>query len=199
MKKIVVIGNAADVIEKKRGSFLDSYFDEIIVINKTVFNLETHKEYIGTPTMWCCCGWKTTTSTDRIFDPPDTDKKRIYGILKNSKIKRVLFNHTLVNNEIKMVEDIPKNISIESIVDYKLDGYLYHSAGLQSILYAIAKGYEVYYFGIDSYRKSHHYYQEEMPEDVYSILHTQSNYVRENYEIKKLIKEGKLKHIDTVC
>ena len=38
MKKMVVIGNAADVVEKKRGSFLNSYFDEIVIINKTIFN-----------------------------------------------------------------------------------------------------------------------------------------------------------------
>ncbi len=198
MKKMVVIGNAADVIEQKRGSFLNDYFDEILIINKTIFNLESHKDYIGTPTLWCCCGWHGLNEEAEIFDPTEEKKKTIYNILKDSSISKVLFN-CILNKDIKIVENIPDNITIESITDYKLSNYLYHSAGLQSILYGIAQGYKVYYFGIDSYRKSHHYYKESMPEDVFLTLHTQSNYIKENYEIKKLIREGKLTHIDAVC
>jgi hypothetical protein len=195
---MVVIGNAADVVEQKRGSFLNDYFDEILIINKTIFNLESHKDYIGTPTLWCCCGWDSTKEEDKIFDPTEQDKEGIYNILKHSNIKKALFNCTL-NKDLNLLKKIPANIVIESITDYKLANYSYHSAGLQSILYGIAQGYKVYYLGIDSYRKSHHYYTETMPENVFLTLHTQSNYIKENYEIKKLIKDRKLTHIDTIC
>ena len=95
MKKMVVIGNAADVVEKKRGSFLNSYFDEIVIINKTIFNLETHKDYIGIPTIWSCCGWHGNTDTNKIFDPLEHDKKLLCGIIKHSSIRKVLLNQVI--------------------------------------------------------------------------------------------------------
>lgn len=206
MKKMVVIGNAADVVEKKRGSFLNSYFDEIVIINKTIFNLETHKDYIGIPTIWSCCGWTGIAEPDKIFDPSEQDKKLVVDIIKHSSIKKVLLNHVIDHPDQALVLDsdgltwlTPVDIKIESMTDYKLNNYPYHSTGLISILYGIAQGYDVYYFGFDSYRKSHHYYQEIMPSNVYTLLHSQSNYLRENMEIKKLVKEGKLTHINTIC
>ena len=194
MKKVVIIGTAVDVTAVKRGDFLTKNFDEIVILNKSIFHLQTHKEYIGTPTIWGCCGWY---SSDPIFDPSVKDQEVIESILQGSNIKEVW-----LNTPTNIVKDfnfkIPNTIEYTSICEPKIKGHSYHSLGLQSILYSIERGYNTYYLGIDSYRKSHHYYEEDMPSDILDTVHLQSHYMKESRIIKELIKEGKLNHINTL-
>ena len=195
MKKIVIIGTSSDVIAKKRGKFFDKYFDDILICNKSIFHLKTHKDYLGTPTIWGNCGW-SNKDRDEVFDPDENKCDNIYAILDEHKIKKVWLNHSMSN--LKLSYNIPENIEVTSICSDKYEGFTYHSLGLQSIVYSLLQNYRVYYCGIDSYRKSHHYYKEKMPANVFSLLHTQSNYIKENKIIKSLIAEGKLTHVDTI-
>ena len=51
MSKILVIGNGLDVLDAKRGAFIDEYFDDVLIIKYAVLFLDEFKEYIGTPTI----------------------------------------------------------------------------------------------------------------------------------------------------
>lgn len=193
MKKIVIIGTSSDVISRKRGEFINSFFDEIVVCNKSILHLESHKEYLGIPTIWGNCGW-SNKKKDVIFDPNKKQLKSVEKALLNSTIKSIWMNSTFDDLNYK----IPANIKIDNICKIKYNNLNYHSLGLQCIIHALELGYKVYYFGIDSYRKSHHYYQEIMPKNIFNKLHAQSNYIKENQIIQELISLEKLIHVDAV-
>lgn len=193
MKKIIIIGTSADVTLRKRGDFINSFFDEIMICNKSLFHLQSHKDYLGSPTIWGNCGW-SDANKNVIFDPDKTQVDSVKDILSNSTINSVWMNSVINDINYK----IPDNVKVEVICKIKYNNLNYHSLGLQSIIYALSLGYEVYYFGIDSYRKSHHYYEEYMPKNIFSTLHTKSNYIKENQIIKELTLSKKLTHIDNV-
>jgi hypothetical protein len=193
MKKIVIIGTSSDVILKKRGEFINCFFDDIVICNKSILHLESHKDYLGHPTIWGNCGW-SNENKNVVFDPDRNQLNLVENTLLNSTVNSIWMNSSFNNINYK----IPTNIKVDIICKTKYNNLNYHSLGLQSIIYAITLGYEVYYFGIDSYRKSHHYYEEYMPKNVFTTLHTQSNYIKENQIIQQLILSKKLTHIDTV-
>jgi len=193
MKKIVIIGTSNDVISKKRGDFINSFFDEIVICNRSILHLDSHKDYLGCPTIWGNCGW-SNENKDVVFDPNANQLNLVETALSNSTVNRIWMNSEIHNLNYK----IPDNMKVEIICKTKYKNLNYHSLGLQSILYSILLGYEVYYFGIDSYRKSHHYYEEYMPKNAFVKLHTQSNYIKENQIIQELIMHKKLIHIDKI-
>lgn len=224
MKKVVVIGGGIDVTSKQRGEFLNNTFDEIIIMKRSIYHLESYKEYIGIPTIWVNGGrewrkydWITSEVEERLLWREKYDKNinitlqhKAYDILAESKIKEVWLNYLDRADHYPFTP--PNNINIKCISglkDIHKEATYFCSVGLQTIAYAIKQGYEVYYFGIDSFLKGHHYYPESTytfispesldPQDVMDYNHKCSNYLREYKEIKKLIKEGKLKHIDTIC
>lgn len=224
MKKIVIIGGGMDVVSKQRGSFLDSNFDEIIIMKRSIYHLDDYKDYLGTPTIWVNGGrewrkynWITSELEERLKWQEMYNKEininlqhKSYEILAGSKIKEVWLNYLDREDHYPFIP--PSNIKITYISGLKnihKDSTYFCSVGLQTIMYAIAQGYDVYYFGIDSFRKGHHYYPETTytfvspesldPKDVMDYNHKCSNYLREHKEIKNLIKLGKLKHIDTIC
>lgn len=222
-KKVVVIGGGVDVTAKKRGEFIDNNFEEVIIMKRSIFHLESYKDYLGTPTIWVNGGrewrkynWITSALEERLKWREMYDKEinfklqnMIYNILEKSSIKEVWLNYLERDDHYPFSP--PSNITKKFISDIRTEGtdYTYFSSvGLQTILYAIKQGYEVYYFGIDSFRKGHHYYPESTytfmsPEsldinDIYDYNHKCSNYLKEHREIKKLIEQKKLTHIDTV-
>lgn len=224
MKKVVVIGCGMDVTTKKRGSFITDNFDEVIVMKRSIFHLESHSEYIGTPTIWVNGGrewrkydWITSKIEEKLKWREIYDKninfnlqQKIYNILDKSNIREVWLNYLERDDHYSFTphNNIPiKNISMN--LRDRSDSTYFCSTGMQTIIYAINSGYDVYYFGVDSFRKGHHYYPECTsvfmdPEtlntdDIYDYNHKCSNYLKENREIKKLIDQGRLKHIDTVC
>jgi len=189
-KKILIVGTAGDVIDKRRGEKINQYFDDILICNKSIFHIDEYSKYFGTPTIWGTCGWY---NNDEIFDPTCEEKSKIYDIIIKNNISRVWCNSLKNINDLDF--EIPDNVQYDNIV-YPYKPNQYHSLGLQSILYAIKQKYsEICYLGIDSYRKSHHYYKEHMPSNVMTDVHSQSNYLYESKIIKILKKENKLFHI----
>lgn len=223
MKKVIIIGGGMDVTSKERGDFIDKTFDEVIIMKRSIYHLETHKKYLGTPSIWVNGGrewrtynWITSEVEEKLKWRESYDKtvnstlqQTIYNILSNSTIQEVWLNY--IDRGDHSTFTPPNNITVKyisEIENIREDSTYFCSVGLQTIIYAINRGYDVYYFGIDSFRKGHHYYKESTftfqspesldPEDVMDYNHKCSNYLREHREIKKLIHEGKLKHIDTI-
>lgn len=221
---MVVIGCGVDVTAKKRGEFINSNFDEIVVMKRSIFHLESHSEYLGTPTIWVNGGrewrkynWITSSVEEKLKWREMYDKninltlqQKIYNILDRSSIKEIWLNYLERGDHHEFLSPkhiIKKNIS-NNLFD-RSDSTYFCSTGLQTIIYAINSGYDVYYFGMDSFRKGHHYYPECTSmfmdpqtldvNDIYDYNHKCSNYLKENREIKKLIKQERLKHIDTIC
>ena len=193
-KKMVIIGTGGDVIEKERGEFLNDNFNEIVIMNQSIFKMNDYKRYLGDPTIWACCGWP---NSDPIFDPTLEEQSKIHDIIAESKIHETWYNTVCDSSLFNFT--VPPYVKTHKISNYKLDNHSYHSLGLQSLLYAVTLDYELYYFGIDSYRKSYHFYKnDDKPEDMRRIALEASCYLAENRIIKKLIADEKLKHIDTL-
>lgn len=193
-KKMAIIGTGGDVIEKERGEFLNANFNEIVIMNQSIFKIHNYKKYLGDPTIWACCGWY---NSDPIFDPTLEEQSQIHDIILKSKIHEVWYNTSTDPTTFNFT--IPSHIKNISISGYRMNNYPYHSLGLQSILYALTLNYDLYYFGIDSYRKSYHFYEKENEtQDIRKMAYELSGYSSENRIIKNLIAEGKLKHIDTL-
>lgn len=193
-KKMVIIGTGGDVIEKKRGEFLNSNFDEIVIMNQAIFKMNKYECYLGNPTIWACCGWY---NSDPVFDPSLEEQKNIHDIIAKSKIRETWYN--TVYDSALFNFTVPSYVNSIKISNYKLNNHSNHSLGMQSLLYALTLDYELYYFGIDSYRKSYHFYKnDDKPEDMAKIAYEHWNYLSENRIIKDLILNSKLKHIDTL-
>jgi len=211
--KILIIGNGVDVTKCERGEFIEATFDDVLICNKTLFNLSSHRKYIGNPNIWGTCGWSSPKDIkdnetlledlpawgarhSKLFDPIDEHKLLVHDILKHSNIREVWCNSNENRNELDF--EIPENIEFHNIVNPILPGKQHHSLGLQSLVRAMEMYSEVYYMGIDSYRKGHHYYDESMPENVMTMIHAQGDYLTESMLIKKLVNENKIKHIDDI-
>jgi len=193
-KKMAIIGTGGDVIEKERGEFLNENFNEIVIMNQSIFKMNDYNRYLGDPTIWACCGWY---NSDPIFDPTLEEQSKIHDIIAQSKIHETWYNTVYDSSLFNFT--VPPYIKTRKISNYKLDNHSYHSLGLQSLLYAVTADYELYYFGIDSYRKSYHFYKnDDKPENMGKIALEHSCYLAENRIIKKLIADEKLKHIDTL-
>ena len=208
-RKILIIGNGPDVISKKRGKFIDKYFDDVLICNQCLFKLESHKEYLGTPTIWGTCGWtkRDTVLTDSdkqsmVFDPTKELLDKTYDCLVNSSIQDIWINQDYrIMSTAKLEHKIPKHIPIQAISNgYNVEKYGkdHHSLGLQSIVHSFDLYEKVYYMGIDSYTKGHHWYQEKNRNDTMFLIHGLTDYFTERMIMKDLIKENKVIHIDEV-
>lgn len=190
-KKILLIGTSNGVIDRKRPD-LNKIFDEIVIMNRSIFHLESHVEYFGTPTIWANCGWDKKNS---ILNPSPERLSKIYDILDNSNIKNIWLNSMIGVSEIAY--KIPNKIKVSSICGIKYKNFPYHSLGLQSLIWCVNNPiYDTYFLGMDSYRKSTHYYEEEFVEITPSQLRSGCNYIKENIIIQELISEGKIKRYE---
>jgi hypothetical protein len=210
-RKILIIGNGPDVITKKRGKFIDKYFDDVLICNQSLFKLESHKEYLGNPTIWGTCGWtKVFENTDltysektsMLFDPSKELKDTIYDCLINSSIQDIWINqNSEIMSTVEFDFEIPEHIPTQGISNgYNIEiyGKEYHSLGLQSIIHSFDLYEKVYYMGIDSYTKGHHWYQEEELDNTMFLVHGGTDYFTERMIMRDLIKENKVIHIDEV-
>lgn len=195
MRTILICGTGADVIEKKRGEFIDDFFDDILVCNRQIFHLDQYKEYFGTPTIWGTCGWN---GDNVIEDPPKEQRDQVHGIIESHpNIREVWLNG--IDNRNHLGFTLPDYIAFKNIVNTPT-GAIVQSLGFKSLMWAIeVEQYDcVAYMGIDSYRKSHHYYDDDPPE-ILDIIHGQClNYLSESRIIKRFVSESRLWHIDSV-
>lgn len=187
MKKILIIGNGSDVLDRKRGKFITSTFDEIVICNQALFHIDAFADYIGTPTIWGNCGW---VNDHDVFNPSQEFILRISKLLSENKIKEVWLNCV---EQTKIEYKIPEGINVKYIYDNKIEKCPYHSLGLQCMLNALDEGYKVYYCGVDSYLKSYHFYEES---EKTSQAREKNNYIKERVLIRELINLNKITHID---
>ena len=217
-KKILIIGSGMDVIEKQRGSFIDSYFDEVLIVKYSIYFLTTHKEYIGTPTIWTRpdVEWYRYESIERIepqytnywnewFDEDKqlTSQQEMYNILLTSSIKeiwsddygkqdvtRYFYNFTPpdLNKHKEKIIDIKKTYSSD----------LNFTTGMSAIMESIKLGYDVYYMGFDSNTKGCHYYRNLRDTLIPYKINNPAPNMQQYKSIKKLELEKKLTHIDKV-
>lgn len=217
-KKILIIGSGMDVIEKQRGSFIDSYFDEVLIVKYSIYFLTTHKEYIGTPTIWTRpdVEWYRYENIERIepqyknywnewFDEDKqlTSQQEIYNILLTSSIKEIWSDdYSKQDIDRYFYNFTPPHLNKlgEEIIDIKkaYSSDLNCTTGMSAIMESIKLGYDVYYMGFDSHTKGYHYYHNLRDTLIpYKKNKPVPNMQQYKY-IKKLELEKKLTHIDKV-
>ena len=105
MSKILVMGNGMDILDAKRGGFIDEYFDDVLITVYSVLFLDEFKEYLGTPTILIPPHkeWRLPSYIDLVDDINHDDHKRgfdgeycstfrdrIFNAIENSNIKTIL-------------------------------------------------------------------------------------------------------------
>ena len=194
-KKILIVGSGMDVIDRHRGSFIDSYFDEVLIVKYTIYFLNTHKDYIGTPTIWVRpdVEWNKYDNIERIEEQYRdswnewfseekqlASQREMYDILSTSSIKEIWSDDYGQQDVTKYFYDFTPplvNKNNEKIVEIKKD---------------------VYYVGFDSHTRGYHYYHNLRDTLIpYKKNKPVPNMQQYKY-IKKLEQEGKLTHIDKV-
>ena len=217
-KKILIVGSGMDVIDRHRGSFIDSYFDEVLIVKYTIYFLNTHKDYIGTPTIWVRpdVEWNKYDNIERIEEQYRdswnewfseekqlASQREMYDILSTSSIKEIWSDDYGQQDVTKYFYDFTPplvNKNNEKIVEIKK---AYHSqfnitTGMSAIAESIKLGYDVYYVGFDSHTRGYHYYHNLRDTLIpYKKNKPVPNMQQYKY-IKKLEQEGKLTHIDKV-
>ena len=217
-KKILIIGSGMDVIEKQRGSFIDSYFDDVLIVKYSIYFLTTHKEYIGTPTIWTRpdVEWYRYENIERIepqyknywnewFDEDKqlTSQQEMYNILLTSSIKEIWSDDYGKQDVTRYFYNFTPpylNKLGEEIIDIKkaYSSDLNFTSGMSAIMESIKMGYDVYYMGFDSHTKGYHYYHN-LRDTLIPYKKNKPIPNMQQYKcIKKLELEKKLTHIDKV-
>jgi len=217
-KKILIVGSGMDVVDKPRGGFIDEYFDEVLIVKYTIYFLDTHKEYIGTPTMWVRpdVEWNKYENIERIEqqyrdnwvewfreDKQLAAQQEMYDILATSSIKEIWsddygqqdvtryfydFTPPSFNKKGEKIKEIKKAYSSEFNI----------TTGISAIMEAIKLGYDVYYVGFDSHLKGYHYYHEFRDTLIPYKKNKPVPNMLQYKHIKSLELQNKLTHIDKV-
>lgn len=199
MKKALVIGGGMDVTEKERGQFIDSYFDDVIIVKYIINVIDEFKQYIGTPTIlltpgleWMkkSCAYHMAVGFEHWYDPLIMEERRnlIYDNLHRHNIKQVWINVQMADSQYYE----PYFFTNKRYIPFRDNG----TAGMNAILQAIEDYDQVAYIGFDGHLKGvhffHHVYNQYPPyKDP-----TQPKDHEQYFKLKRLESEGKIIHLD---
>ncbi len=217
-KKILIVGSGMDVIDKPRGTFIDNYFDEVLIVKYSIYFLSSHKEYFGTPTIWVRpdVEWYRYENIERIEhqyidnwkawfneDKQLASQQEMYDILSASSIKEVWSDDYMQQDVSKYFYDFtPPEVNkdrapiIEIKKQYSSD--LNMTTGMSAIMESIKLGYDVYYVGFDSHTKGYHYYHNYRDTLIPYKKNKPVPNMLQYKHIKRLESEKKLTHIDKI-
>jgi hypothetical protein len=153
MKKIIIVGNGASILEKENGELIDS-FEKVVRMND--FKTEGYKKYTGSKTdILFTCRLDVYNSLEKICQFPEVILCTLTDPWNGVKAKPEVLDCANITHQISRIEGRILGASLG------MDPLCYPSTGLIAIHYFLEMYGHVTITGFDNFKGGNRHYYEE--------------------------------------